>query len=69
MRIKWTSSFPNPPEVSRFRYYNYKIKDNVVYVQADDAVIDYTVSQLKEFYTPEVGSWEDIFKTQKIKAD
>jgi len=69
MRIKWVSNFPNPVEISRMKYYEFEIKGDVVLVKGDGLVIDYTIEQFKELFTPEIGNWEDIFKVVKKDAD
>lgn len=66
--IKWTSKYPNPVEVSRDKYYEYEIDKDTALVYGDGLIIDYTLDQLKELYSPETGSWEQILKP-KAKDD
>jgi hypothetical protein len=67
MRVKWTAIYPNPPEISRNKYYEYKINDNSVQVFGDGLTIDYTIEQFKEFFSPELETWNDILKETKKK--
>jgi len=69
MRIRWTAIYPNPTEISRDKYYEYKIENNIAYVQGDGLTLDYTIEQLKEFFTPEVGNWDNILKETKKKEE
>jgi len=67
MRIKWIAIYPNPNEISRNKYYEYKLKNDVAQVFGDGLVLNYTISQLKEFFELEVGNWEDVFKIKSSK--
>jgi len=69
MRIRWTAIYPNPTEISRDKYYEYKIENNIVQVFGDGLVLEYTIEQLKEFFSPETGTWNDIFKETNKKSD
>ena len=68
MRIVWDCIYPNPNCISRDKYYTYEIGSNGrVTVTADGCIWECTKAQLKEFFRPEVGTWDDIFKTEKIE--
>lgn len=69
MRVKWTAIYPNPTEISRDKYYEYKIDNNIACVYGDGLVLDYTIEQLKEFFSPEIGTWNDVLKETKKKSD
>lgn len=69
MRIKWTTIYPNPDEILRNKYYEYKIDGNIAYVYGDGLILEYTIEQLKDFFSPEIGLWDDVFKEKKKKSD
>jgi len=69
MRIRWTAIYPNPTEISRDKYYKYKIENDIAHVFGDGLTLNYTIEQLKEFFSPESGTWDDVFKITKKKFD
>jgi len=60
--VKWDCIYPNPLEISRNKYYKYKIDGDIVYIYGDGMELEYTVDQLKEFFCLEVGNWDDLLK-------
>lgn len=65
-RCKWDCVYPNPSEISRQKYYDYQIDGDIVLVDGDGEVFDYTIEQFKEFFVPEAGNFE--FPTKVVKG-
>ena len=53
-RVKWDCVYPNPLELSRNKYYDYKEDKKIIYVYGDNGVVfDYTIEQFTEFFVLE----------------
>jgi len=53
-RVKWDCVFPNPLELDRNKYYDYKEDKKIIYVYGDKGVVfDYTIEQFTEFFVLE----------------
>lgn len=66
-RIRWDCIYCAPTEISRYSYYDYKLKDGKAIVHADGVDFEYTIEQLKDFFVLEVGTWDDVFKADVKK--
>ena len=65
-RVRWDCIYTNPTEISRMKWYDFKINGDKVLVYGDEGIVfDYTIDQFKTCFTPEIGKMSDIFTVEK----